>query len=71
MGGVSNFTHLIMKYKTTDIHVPRRSIRNLLVVQVYNLGFTTIDLEKKFSYLDIDTIKRQYVTWVFSLETSP
>ncbi|MFC4633492.1 D-Ala-D-Ala carboxypeptidase family metallohydrolase [Dokdonia ponticola] len=71
VGGVSNSAHLITKCKAVDIHAPTRAIRNLLVVQAYNLGFTRIGVGKTFVHLDVDTSKPQYVAWGYPSGTPP
>ncbi len=71
VGGVSNSAHLITKCKAVDIHVPTRAIRNLLVVQAYNLGFTRIGVGKTFVHLDVDMSKPQYVAWGYPSGTPP
>lgn len=71
VGGVADSAHLITKCKAVDIHAPTRTIRNLLVVQAYNLGFTRIGVGKTFVHLDVDTTKRQYVAWGYPSGTAP
>ena len=71
VGGVSNSAHLITKCKAVDIHAPTRAIRNLLVVQAYNLGFTRIGVGKTFVHLDVDQSKPQYVAWGYPSGTRP
>ncbi|MFC4636481.1 D-Ala-D-Ala carboxypeptidase family metallohydrolase [Dokdonia ponticola] len=71
VGGVSNSAHLITKCKAVDIHAPTRAIRNLLVVQAYNLGFTRIGVGKTFVHLDVDMSKPQYVAWGYPSGTAP
>ncbi|MFC4636599.1 D-Ala-D-Ala carboxypeptidase family metallohydrolase [Dokdonia ponticola] len=71
VGGVSNSAHLITKCKAVDIRAPTRAIRNLLVVQAYNLGFTRIGVGKTFVHLDVDTSKPQYVAWGYPSGTAP
>ena len=71
VGGVSNSAHLITKCKAVDIHAPTRTIRNLLVVQAYNLGFTRIGVGKTFVHLDVDQSKPQYVAWGYPSGTTP
>lgn len=71
VGGVSNSAHLITKCKAVDIHAPTRTIRNLLVVQAYNLGFTRIGVGKTFVHLDVDMSKAQYVAWGYPSGTPP
>ena len=71
VGGVSNSAHLITKCKAVDIHAPTRNIRNLLVVQAYNLGFTRIGVGKTFVHLDVDQSKPQYVAWGYPSGTQP
>ncbi|GGG36211.1 hypothetical protein GCM10011344_41360 [Dokdonia pacifica] len=71
VGGVSNSAHLITKCKAVDIHAPTRAVRNLLVVQAYNLGFTRIGVGKTFVHLDVDMSKPQYVAWGYPSGTQP
>ena len=71
VGGVSDSAHLITKCQAVDIKASSTYIRNLLVVQAYNLGFTRIGVGKTFVHLDVDTTKPQYVAWGYPSGTAP
>ena len=63
VGGVSNSSHLIPACKAVDIHTPNKQVRDRLVYEAHNVGFTRIGVGQNFIHLDVDTGKSQYVAW--------